>query len=314
MNPALMSANEIRQELINTYGYSESDVENIKGKAKLSAVLISEINSENQPDGFFANIPVDRPEVPSTDSVPSRDTKTVQIGSKEWEEYILGLLEPGEVEVKDGKQYPKTHGLRRIAQLVLGPIVSSGPREVKQMTNTSAMVIYELQILYPNILNYSIIKNVPEHEFINNHIRTFSAGANVFEGNTPNVYAVHCVATAETKAEGRALKKALSLSTHTAEEVNNDKDAAEVVRREAFGDSSSIETKIKSNQIMAITSLCNRLKIDADKLVQLLMPQYNRFDENILYSDAVTLVATLNKYQVKDSNSLQIPEEIKVKG
>ncbi len=43
--------------------------------------------------------------------------------SPDWNEYVLGLFEP--TEMYDGR--PLCHGLRRVAELLMGRIVSSRP-------------------------------------------------------------------------------------------------------------------------------------------------------------------------------------------
>lgn len=149
---------------------------------------------------------------------------------------------------------------------------------------------------------------VREDDLISGQLRIYSAAANVYRGNTPDVFAVHSVATAETRAEGRALKRALSLSTYTAEEMNNDKDVSSIFENKI----KSTESKIKSSQITAITTLCGRLGIDVHKFTANEFPDRLVFDDTLSHSNAAKLMVILNKYQSKDSTSLPIPEAIKL--
>lgn len=173
------------------------------------------------------------------------------------------------------------------------------------------MVIYKIDILFPNLMNYTSLVDVSERDLTASHVRTFSAAANVFKGNTTDLFAVHAVATAETKAEGRALKKALCLSTHTVEEITNDKNPTEVIRQEYLEQAPKVENKIKQNQVKAITMICTRLKIDMDKFVTSLYPEKDKFDESLTTEQGARMMTLLSKYQAKDSTSLEIPEEIK---
>lgn len=313
MNIATMTADEIRIELKEKYGYTDEQVSEIKGKNNLSITLKKEVDAESQDkDGFFAQIPIEKPSTVSNDSteeVPERQTKSVEMGSREWEDYVFSLLYPSEFEEKDGIKYPKSSGLRRLTQKLIGPIVKSGPVSVTQIDNESATVIYELHVLYNTINVTNANQYIREDDFTSASLRVYSAAANVYRGNTPDTFAVHSVATAETRAEGRALKRALSLSTYTAEEMNNDKDVQSVFENKV----KSTESKIKSTQITAITTLCGRLGIDVHKFTANQFPEHLVFDDTLSYERASKLMVILNKYQAKDSTSLTIPEEIKIK-
>lgn len=313
MNIATMTADEIRIELKEKYGYTDEQVSEIKGKNNLSITLKKEVDAESQDkDGFFAQIPIEKPSTVSNDSteeVPERQTKSVEMGSREWEDYVFSLLYPSEFEEKDGIKYPKSSGLRRLTQKLIGPIVKSGPVSVTQIDNESATVIYELHVLYNTINVTNANQYIREDDFTSASLRVYSAAANVYRGNTPDTFAVHSVATAETRAEGRALKRALSLSTYTAEEMNNDKDVQSVFENKV----KSTESKIKSTQITAITTLCGRLGIDVHKFAANQFPEHLVFDDTLSYERASKLMVILNKYQAKDSTSLTIPEEIKIK-
>lgn len=311
MNIANMSADDIRVELKEKYGYTDEQVSSIKGKNNLAITLKREVDAESQDkDGFFAEITIEKP-VTKTDNIEEnqeKQTKKMEIGSKEWEDYVFSSLYPNEIEEKDGVKYPKASGLRRLTQKLLGPIIKSGPVSVTQIDNESATVVYELHVLYNNVNITNANRYIPEDELLSAQVRIYSAAANVYRGNTPDVFAVHSVATAETRAEGRALKRALCLSTYTAEEMNNDKDVQAIFENKV----KATESKIKTTQITAITTLCGRLGIDVHKFTASQFPEHLTFDDTLSYERATKLMVLLNKYQTKDSESLQIPEEIKI--
>lgn len=315
MNIATMSADEIRTMLMEKYGYTEEQVSGIKGKNNLSITLKREVDAESQDgDGFFAQIPIEKPSTQkgvnnaNEEVRQEKETIALEIGTKAWEDYVFSLLSNNEFEEKDGVKYPKANGLRRLVQKLIGPIIKSGPVQVTQIDNESATVVYELHVIHNNVNITQANQYVREDDLISGQLRIYSAAANVYRGNTPDVFAVHSVATAETRAEGRALKRALSLSTYTAEEMNNDKDVSSIFENKI----KSTESKIKSSQITAITTLCGRLGIDVHKFTANEFPDRLVFDDTLSHSNAAKLMVILNKYQSKDSTSLPIPEAIKL--
>lgn len=119
---------------------------------------------------------------------------------KEWTDYILGLLDP---EKEMDNKNPKTDGLRRVAHQVYGPF------SVKTHVVDS-----------PNINNGYRATVVVSIRFLND--LEYDGAADVYSGNTDKKFAVHAVATAETRAEGRALRRALKLTkVLAAEELYN---------------------------------------------------------------------------------------------
>lgn len=319
MNTAMMTAEEIRAVLIKKYKYSQEDADAIKGKAKLAMTLMHEINSDND---FFASIQIETPKLTtarvegdnSEKIEEQQEEKRVVIGSPEWEDYVLSLLTSNEVEVKDGKKYPKANGLRRVAQNVLGAIIESGPIQVFPPADGGpgrATVIYEVAIEW----KYDTREVYSDNDIVNYEprIRRFRAAADCWLGNSPDKYAIHPVATAETKAEGRALKRALCLSLSTAEEVDNDKNATEVIRESVVKETKAEwngEEKIQLNQVVSITKMCDRLKIDISKLINEMFPEKFNLDD-LSKANGAQLMVRLNKYQSKDSTSLEIPDSVK---
>lgn len=315
-----MSVNEIRAVLINRFGKSPDEVNTLKGKKEASAALYRAIDEEvgdaQETPGFFANIVVEKPKLGDAKQEESSETeiKRISLGSPEWEDYVLSHLTPSEYEEKDGKKYPKTNGLRRVAQLLLGAIISSGPVQVFPSTAVDgagrATVVYEVQIEWKN----DVREYYTEDEIRNYRpeVRTFRAVADCWHGNTPAMFAVHAVATAETKAEGRALRKALALNLNTAEEMSNDKDPNEFVEkpnlRKTDGEWDG-EEKAQTNQIIAITNICARLDIDITKFIEYMFP--GKDVNTLTKGQGAKLMLTLNKYQVKDNTHIDIPEEVK---
>jgi len=118
--------------------------------------------------------------------------------SPEWNDHVLSYFEKS--ELYEGR--PLTAGLRRVAELLLGRIVSSRPTQVFAPVSGNeigrATVVWELVFADGSL---------------------FSDVADCWEGNTDDAFCVFNTATAATRAEGRALRKALRLKTVSAEEM-----------------------------------------------------------------------------------------------
>lgn len=140
-------------------------------------------------------------------------TDVPEYGSEGWDAYVMSLFK--EDELIDGK--PRCVGLRRVARLVLGETLSSMPIHVSPATDPDgpgrATVVYQVQF-----------------KWYDGSVRTFGDVADVWHGNTDDMFAAHPVACASTKAEARVLRKALLISAVSAEELTV-KDTAAIVKR-----------------------------------------------------------------------------------
>ena len=173
------------------------------------------------------------------------------ITSIEWNDYVMTLFEENELIEKR----PISAGLRRVSELVLGRIVSSGPTQVfppKDDTGIGrATVVWKV-------------------EFEDGTM--FSDVADCWEGNTDDTYCAYAVATAATRAEGRALRKALRLRTVAAEETTK-KNTASIVR--GISQSKSMDntqgeyedqSRMTDAQANFIDVKCRQLNVDGAKL------------------------------------------------
>ena len=136
----------------------------------------------------------------------------VQYCSDGWDRYVMGLFKDN--ELMDG--YPKVNGLRRVANLVLGNIVSSKPSYVfvTQGDTRSVTVSYEIQVEWK--LNTPV--GFGNMGLAALDVRTFG-GLSCCNEDMSSPYGRHPAAVAESKAEGRALRKALGLNVIAAEEM-----------------------------------------------------------------------------------------------
>lgn len=164
--------------------------------------------------------------------------------SPEWHDYVMTYFQPN--ELMEGN--PTTAGLRRVAELLLGDIVSSKPVQVFPSEGNGpsrATVVYEVRIAWK-------LEATVQGEY--SSIRTYADVADVWHGNTDALFCGYAVATASTRAEGRALRKALKLRGVAAEELTK-QDVAKVVATET-------EEKISNEQISFIDGKCKKLDIN----------------------------------------------------
>jgi hypothetical protein len=203
----------------------------------------------------------------------------------EWNDYVLGLL--SDDEKIEGN--PTTDGLRRIFEMAMECEIISSISDVVQSPNIDnekrATVVHKL----------SYILNMDK----NKTLRTVSGAADVYWGNCDKIYRSHPVAVAETRAEGRSLRRGLRLrKIVTADEI------AKEIEDNPDGDSVS---KISSNQINFIDVLAKRLDINMEKLL-ITSGHTDKNIYNIEHSVAVDIIKNLSSYQQNVSN---IPDDLK---
>jgi hypothetical protein len=210
-----------------------------------------------------------------------------EIGSLEWNDYVMGHFQKN--ELIDGN--PICAGLRRVAELLLGDVVESGPTEVFPATDNNgpgrATVVY--QVVF-NWMNSGVFK-------------TYREVADVWHGNTDDLFCAHPVATASTRAEGRALRKALKIRCLAAEELAK-KNIVEIVQQTVAIVSNDVS--ISQQQIQFIDTKCKQLDINVTNFINMGENNYssiNDVDKNC----AKLMIKHLNGYQ---NGETDIPESI----
>jgi hypothetical protein len=207
--------------------------------------------------------------------------------SPEWHDYAMTLFT--ESEMVDG--HPLVAGLRRVAELVLGPIVFSGPTQVfpvqREDHHGRATVIFSVE--FANGIRYAEV-------------------ADSWEGNTDDMFCAFAVAIASTRAEARALRKALKIKGVAAEELTK-KDTAKIVRdisntKNASEGEYDDQSRMSDAQYNFIDVKCKQLNIDGEKL-------FARFSvdsgKKVSKKIASEIIDSLNDYQ-RDKSS--IPQDI----
>lgn len=205
-------------------------------------------------------------------------------GSKEWSDFVMSQFEKG--EMFDGN--PTCAGLRRVAEELLGDIIVSRPSQVWPATNPDgpgrATVVFEICIDWK----------------CSGQIRTYSEVADVWHGNTGDLFCAHPVATASTRAEGRALRKALKVKCLAAEELTK-KDVVGIVRAAVSvtkpnnGDWQE-EAAITTHQMNFINTKCKQLDVNVLKFINLGKNSYEGI-EKVTKAKAIEMLNVLNDFQ-----------------
>lgn len=215
------------------------------------------------------------------------NTKTVTPNDLEWTDYVLGFLSEDEKIAGN----PTTDGLRRIFEKVLNCVVISADSVVEQ----SPTIENERRATVVHSLTYVING---EDEPAESKYRTVSGAADVYWGNCDKVYRNHPVAVAETRAEGRALRRALKLrKVVAAEEIAKDIDTDHL-------DENNLN-KVNNTQINFMDVFGKRLNINIVKVLeQLDIKVKNVYD--MTYDDAVKSIKILSSYQQNNN----VPSEL----
>ena len=214
------------------------------------------------------------------------DPDAPDYNSTEWSDYVMTKFDKS--ELIDGN--PICAGLRRVAELMLGTIIESGPEQVFPSTDPSkpgrATGLYKVVFDWMNT----------------GYIKTYKEVADVWHGNTDDLFCAHPVATASTRAEGRALRKALKIRALAAEELAK-KDIVGIVQ--ATTADWNPEDTISNQQVTFINNKCKQLDIDVRKFVNMGSTHYESIND-VTRNTAQKMLRQLNDYQQKGS----IPEQI----
>ena len=202
------------------------------------------------------------------------------IDDPNWTEFVMKQFLPD--EMFDG--YPMVDGLRRVASKLLGDIILSRPRTVQSPNSGNgfhATVEWELGIMWRR------------DDEIGPHQRIFGDVADVSPNNTDEPYCLHAAACAATKAEGRALRKALMLTRiHTAEEMMD--------VPEDTGDGGK---KVTDSTFTFLDMKGRHLNINIGKMLQRTMEKNEyKSARDIPYNKGVQMFHWINQIQCKTKN------------
>jgi hypothetical protein len=238
-------------------------------------------------DNLFAEVELATPSNTDTSVKDVILSDAPSMLSPEWHDYAMTLF--NQSELVDG--HPLVAGLRRVAELVLGTITFSGPTQVFPVQRDDhhgrATVVFSVE--FANGIRYSEV-------------------ADSWEGNTDDMFCAFAVAIASTRAEARALRKALKIKGVAAEELTK-KDTAKIVRDISSTKASSEgeyddQSRMSDAQHNFIDVKCKQLNISGKQLFK----EFNvDSGKKISKKVASDIIDRLNDYQ-RDKNS--IPQEL----
>jgi len=162
------------------------------------------------------------------------EDKRPQEYDPEWSEYLLDQL--SDSELINGA--PTVDGLRRITEKCFGEIIESKSDIVETPTSQ-------------NNQRCTIRHTLTINKYGSGQSISVDGCVDVLYHKTPYPFKDHLVATADTRAEGKALRRALKIRVVTAEELQNE-DEAEAL---------SADELINDQQVLALNQLCKRLDI-----------------------------------------------------
>jgi hypothetical protein len=184
-------------------------------------------------------------------------------GDPEWQSYVLSQF----LDTELFKGAPRVGGLRRVCEKVMGPIVG-GKVVVFQSpcpaNDYTAVVGYEIEV-----------------SCFGEYTRVFSSAADSSKQNTDALFRQYPTAIAETRAEARALRKALKIDVVSAEELS---DVAELDK--AVADMA---------QIHAIESLIKRKSLNKEEFAKKNKFVLENGEFVMSHDEAKTALRLLNK-------------------
>lgn len=261
----MQSVAEIKEKLIE-FGLTEYEVNEIKGKQNLIKKL-EELSVDRETSEMFEEAEETKEE--NKEIIEKEEKPDIpKMSDPEWSDYVLSHLRDDEKI----KGHPKADSLRRLTELLIGSVTDVDTQVVQcpSMENAGRATVVVSVTVECGYITYRA-----------------SGAADVYPGNTEQLFAKFPVATAETRAEGRAYRKILRLQNVVA--------AEELVDESQIFDPSD---RIEAAQIMMINQMCSKAKLDID--VEKLLARYDISIENldkISKSKAQEICKTISSYQ-----------------
>jgi len=274
---AHFKVSDLRAALIKT-GMSKDEVSSIKGKLELVKRVIS------------LGLQVTDIDVVKDDNIAtfeySEEDEIPEYGSLKWHSYVMSLFTVDELD----NGAPKVEGLRRVANFLLG-IVESGPIQVFPSEDPvgpgRATVVY--QVAFNNGMKFREV-------------------ADSCAGNTDPEYVKFPVAIASTRAEARALRKALMLKIHSADEIstssvpdNITKESINAMVEKNTGTDIHEYELITDSQSKSIQMLCDRLDINVLKFINSGKGRWDAL-EFVEKHKAAEMIKKLSEFQKNPEN------------
>lgn len=223
----MASVEEMRRELVEEYGFSETDAYKMN-KSEVSAELAALRQNDAK---ILDNIEEKASEdVVCTGVDEDGGPRVYNMDDPDWTKYVLSQMRKDELQ----DEHPTVDGLRRMANKIMGPIYSVTSKIVQTPS---------VENNFHASVRVRIIAN-----------QTVDGCADAGPHNTKDVYARHPVAMAESRAESRAYRRLLRLKNILSAE-------------EAAGVDETLDTHdtINSTQVKMINNISSKLDIDVVK-------------------------------------------------
>lgn len=238
-----------------------------------------------QNDSLFESEPTKVEEIPEVeDDRPNRF-------STEWSDYVMSLFSKD--ELREGK--PTCDGLRRIVQLLYGEIVHQN------------LSVHHVNEKYAAVTAHIVLPR-HSHTYKYGDVTFYSGSAECTIDNTDDPYAKYPLATAETRALGRAFKMALGLQhVLTAEESSKKSHLVQVSSNEEQRTEGSIE----ENQIKFIERMLPKLGIEHNEplvIANVILGAKHKNLSKLTHAEALTIIEVLNQWSQSSDN---IPKPLK---
>lgn len=259
----------------------EEDINDINLEAFGMAEEVEEKSSGDKPKPKAVVITQNDLQAEPVDSIPENDRPSQF--SPQWSDFVMTHFI--EEELVGGN--PTVDGLRRVAQLLLGPIVWQDAR----VDSTPC---------FDNRFRAATVTFWCDIEKRDHSVVRFVGVASVSTSNTGDPYVTHPASTAETKAEGRALKRALGLRKVYAAEELSDNVAEDI-------DVFDPDAKITNELRFAIDLVCKTNQINVMSFVNSGKATYEHIDD-VPFKVAKRMFEHLNSY---GNGEKEIPEAIK---
>ena len=176
-----------------------------------------------------------------TESVQNQKPPYPSDYDQEWSEFLLDQL--ADNELIHGA--PTVDGLRRITERFFGEILHSRTQVLEHPTSQ-------------NNQRCTLCHSIGIKKYRTGEKIVIDGCVDVLYHKTPYPFKDHLIATADTRAEGKALRRALKIRVVTAEELQNE-DEQEIL--------SSGGELANDQQILAINQLCKRLNVSVATFV-----------------------------------------------
>ncbi len=305
INYSKLSIAEVKELLIEA-GYAAEDLEG-RRKAELVEVLENDNKSSDIPS-------LDEAELDEDETIQQGKEELVNtapvFGSQEWQDHVLSLFTDKDKWIHEERDdrgnvrkietyYAKS--LARVGRLIYGCPMSDGPVHEELSFNGPK----NLPVAF---VRYEVVVSTPTGA------RIFRALADTSWLNTEDKFLAFPLASAETKAMGRAWTKALGINVYAKEEFTS-KDTAKAVE-ETSADWSGDE-EITGPQKKTIINMCSKLRIVVNNLLNMnskyeydgKIERYDGLDDpRLTKKKGVGLIEVLNKMQ---QNSIPVHESLK---